>query len=629
MKIIYEDLLRFLEKKPSKKQLSDSLFQLGHEHELCENVFNLELTPNRGDCVSLNGLARDLNIFYGHVKNTEIYEGELNDLDIKFENLSVQDCPYISFLEIEIEDNFSNYEPYLENFFLNLSCNKTNFFTDVSNYLSYEQGQPTHCFDSDKIKDKVVFQNKKVDQKFITLLDKSISLEGKNCIFTIGKEIISLAGVMGGLSTACNSKTRKVLIECAYFNPESIIGKSVKYNLVSDAAYKFERGVDPGSHDFILRRFIKIVSDHVHIKNVKMKSFSYLEQPNLNIENDYKLINSILGTEISDNIFSSHLESLGFNVSDTIEIPSFRHDIKSHNDIAEEIARLIGYDNILPKSIEVNKNHPIKKNHHKKRKLRSFLSGKGFNEVINYPFSELESKKSIKIDNPLDSNRGFLRTSLKDHLIENLLYNERRQKDSIKLFEISDIYHKDKNTKISKIGIIASGRQGHNYNNFSKKINNKFVNSIFNETDLNFDEISRDDLSSKSKDKIFYFEGILDNFPDHLFNRIDYIEIKPNFIQYNDISNMPSSMRDISYAVESEDGLRLLINTINEYSSDLLKKSFIFDFYENKDKNIIKIGFRFIFQSKSKSINVDDIEKEITPLIERTTLIDGVNIPGM
>lgn len=628
MKIIYEDLLRFLEKKPSKKQLSDSLFQLGHEHELCENVFNLELTPNRGDCLSLNGLARDLNVFYRHVKNTEIYEGELHDLDIKFENLSVQDCPHISFLEIEIDDTISDYEPYLENYFLNLSCNKTNFFTDISNYLSYEQGQPTHCFDSNKIKDKIVFQNKKVDQKFTTLLDKSISLEGKNCVFTIGDEIISLAGIMGGLSTACNSNTRKVLIECAYFNPESIIGKSVKYNLVSDAAHKFERGVDPNSHDFILRRFIQIVRDHVHIKNVKLKSFAYSEQPKLNIKKDHKLINTILGIEISDDTFSSHLESLGFNVSDTIEIPTFRNDIKSNNDIAEEIARVIGYDNIMPKPIEVNSNHPIK-NENKKRKLRSFLSGKGFNEVINYPFSELESKKSIKIDNPLDSNRGFLRTNLKDHLVENLLYNERRQKDSIKLFEISDVYYKDKNTKTSKIGIIACGRQGHNYKNFSQKIDNKFVNSILKEKNLYFDEISRDNLASKSKDKIFYFEGILDDFPESFFEKIDYIETKPNFIQYNEISNMPSSTRDISYAVESEDGLRLLIDNINDYSSDLLKKLFIFDFYVNKNKNIIKIGFRFVFQSKSKSINVDDIEKEINPLIKKTTSIKGVNIPGM
>ena len=385
MKIIYEDLLRFLEKKPSKKQLSDSLFQLGHEHELCENVFNLELTPNRGDCLSLNGLARDLNVFYGHVKNTEIYEGELHNLDIKFENLSVQDCPHISFLEIEIDDTISDYEPYLENYFLNLSCNKTNFFTDISNYLSYEQGQPTHCFDSNKIKDKIVFQNKKVDQKFTTLLDKSISLEGKNCVFTIGEEIISLAGVMGGLSTACNSNTRKVLIECAYFNPESIIGKSVKYNLVSDAAHKFERGVDPNSHDFILRRFIQIVRDHVHIKNVKLKSFTYSEQPKLNIKKDHKLINTILGIEISDDTFSSHLESLGFNVSDTIEIPTFRNDIKSNNDIAEEIARVIGYDNIMPKPIEVNSNHPIK-NENKKRKLRSFCRVKDLMRLLTILF---------------------------------------------------------------------------------------------------------------------------------------------------------------------------------------------------------------------------------------------------
>ena len=111
----------------------------------------------------------------------------------------------------------------------------------------------------------------------------------------------------------------------------------------------------------------------------------------------------------------------------------------------------------------------------------------------------------------------------------------------------------------------------HNYKNFSQKIDNKFVNSILKEKNLYFDEISRDNLASKSKDKIFYFEGILDDFPESFFEKIDYIETKPNFIQYNEISNMPSSTRDISYAVESEDGLRLLIDNINDYSSDLLK----------------------------------------------------------
>ena len=114
-------------------------------------------------------------------------------------------------------------------------------------------------------------------------------------------------------------------------------------------------------------------------------------------------------------------------------------------------------------------------------KLESLFVNNGFSEVVNFPFTPNKEKESINIDNPLDSNRNNLRISLKDSLIDNLLYNERRQKDSIKLFEISDIYTKDKVIKQQKkIGLIISGRQGHNYNNFSKKLDQKYLNNFLN-----------------------------------------------------------------------------------------------------------------------------------------------------
>ena len=469
MKILYQDLINFLSEKPSKEELSEKLFQLGHEHEISGDIFDMELTPNRGDCLSLLGLARDLNIFFGKSDPIDIFDNNINDLEIDFENLSPLDCPQISFLEIEIEEETQSYRTYLDNYFNAIGNKKTNLFTDISNYISYELGQPTHCFDKDTIKKKLIFENKECNRTFKTLLGSEITLKDRNCLFTIDDEVISLAGVMGGESTSCSSETKRVLVECAYFNPESIIGKSVKYNLVSDAAHKFERGVDIASQEMTLRRFIKVVQDHAKIKSLKFKSFTYEQRQNTKLQIDVNKINKILGTSLERNEYLRYLKSLGFNISNQITIPSYRHDIHTNNDLAEEIARVVGYNNI--KSAPISLEKFVNNDEVKVSKLESFFVKNGYYEVINFPFTSNKEKESINIDNPLDKNRNNFRISLKDSLIKNLIYNERRQKDSIKLFEISDIYTKDKELKQQKkLGLIISGRQGHNYNNFQKNL---------------------------------------------------------------------------------------------------------------------------------------------------------------
>ena len=158
MKIVYQDLINLLEVKPSKEDLSIKLFQLGHEHEVHGDIFEMELTPNRGDCLSLVGLARDLNIFFTMNQQIAIYDGEIETLNLDFKNLSTESCPQISFLEIQIEGKTQTYKPYLENYFSALGNKKTNFFTDITNYISYEQGQPIHCFDRDTIDKTLVFE---------------------------------------------------------------------------------------------------------------------------------------------------------------------------------------------------------------------------------------------------------------------------------------------------------------------------------------------------------------------------------------------------------------------------------------------------------------------------------------
>ena len=634
MKIVYQDLINHLAEKPSKELLSEKLFQLGHEHEINGDIFDMELTPNRGDCLSLLGLARDLNIFFGKSEVIEIFDDNIDDLEINFENLSPSDCPQISFLEIEIEEPIDNYKPYLENYFKVLGNKKTNLFTDISNFISYELGQPTHCFDRKTIDGKLIFENKECNTIFQTLLGSEVKLKDNNCVFTLNNEIISLAGVMGGVSTACTSKTKKTLVECAYFNPESIIGKSVKYNLVSDASHKFERVVDIECQEIVLRRFIKVVSEHAKIKTVKMKTFSsnYPQHPTIPI--DLNKIKKVLGIELEENKYLNYLHNLGFEIIDNqIKVPSFRNDIKTQNDLAEEIARVIGYDNIKSEPINLNKLND-KKEFNEVDMIETFLYQNGFSEVINFPFSSKNEKNSLIIDNPLDKNRENFRTSIKDSLIENLLYNERRQKDSIKLFEIADIYTKQTEVKQEKhLGIIISGRLGANYKEFSRKLDYKYLNQLLNTSleNANFqiNEISRNNLDTKKKDKIFYAEIPINDISDTFFSSLSACKKDINFITYKPISDFPSSTRDFSFLITNLILVDKVIKCLENASDEIIKDSFIFDFYKNENTNSIKLGYRFIFQSQNKTLSDEEINKKVQDIINPIIKLDGVSIPGM
>lgn len=641
MKILAKDLLESISSKPSIEDLSNKLFQLGHEHEIKDGVFDMELTPNRGDCLSKNGLLRDLSVFYDIDFNHDAYyKGDIKPLDFTFINNAQEACPYISFLKIDIKDDIQPYMGELKNFFIQLNNNENNFFTDISNYISYETGQPTHCYDALKIhNNELTLETIDKEQEFHTLLDTKINLKGKNLVFKNGGKVINLAGIMGDKSTSCSSKTRSVIIECAFFNPEYIIGKAVKYDINSEAAHKFERSVDPCSHEKVLRRFIKIVQQHATIENIQFIKKDFKNFLNTKIPANFNAINKILGTNISENLLEDYLNRLGFKriSKDMIEVPSYRNDIYHLNDIAEEIARSIGYDNLPVDELNIptsDRKEPLKKEI--ETNLKNKLSSHGFFEVVNNPFQNKASKGSIKVDNPLDSNRKFLRRDLKNSLLANLLYNERRQKDTIKLFEISDIYYYEKNI-ISKrvIGIIASGRVDRNYIDFSKQIDNNYLLNIIQ--DLNKDsyiieEIPKKDLDSKIKNKIFYFETEMENF-----SKIKDLSIKDkhnlqkqpiNFIKYKPISEYPVSIRDLSFSVKSPDKSVELEKLILNFSDQLLKDIFIFDFYVNEKKQQIKLGFRFVFQSEISTITDLQVNSVINVIINKALSLGSVEIPG-
>ncbi len=645
MKIVYSHLLNFLENKPSIEELSNKLFQLGHEHELEGEVFDLEITPNRGDCLSLKGLARDLNYYYSAKLDQNIFEGKLPKANINFENKAENLCPNICFVEIEIEGKVKNYAPYLESYFKDLNLNKNNFFTDISNYLAYETGQPTHCYDAEKITGPIVLEKRNKKEHFKTLLGTEIELIGENLVFTVNGVAVDLAGTMGDKSTSCSENTSKVLVECAYFKPEEILGKARKYNLTSEASYKFERGVDYLAQEKVLRRFIAIVQDHAKIKSCAISS-EQRKKDLLIVKFDSHKLNKVIGTDLTEKEQKEILKSLYFEVSDSVTVPPHRSDVDQLNDLAEEITRMIGYDNIASKTLSLPvKTKNISKNF--ETSCRNFLVNVGFFETINFPFNDNVDEAAISVDNPLDKQRSKMRVCITKSLKENVVYNQNRQKDSIKLFEFSDIYTKNGNER--KLSAMICGRANKNFKEFNQQLDYPYLKglicTIFNEflgekpnfkdgESDNYDlyekvyfkgaqigrigRLSKNFVDSKVKTPVFCFEISINN--------LEILEKK-----YHKTSDFPASYRDLSFSLDSHDNLTNLSNLITEITeeNDLLTDIFIFDLFENKKLNILKVGYRFKFQSTEKSLTDEEIDKVMNLLIEDALSINGIKIEGL
>ncbi len=633
MKIPYKHLAQFINSKPNISELSDKLFQLGHEHEIVDEIFHMEFTPNRGDCLSILGLLRDLKIFYDVKIKNEIYSNDIKTNSMRFINDSKDACSKISFLKIEIDKVPKTYKNFFNDYFSDLEVKKINFFTDISNFISYETGQPTHCYDLANFNEPIKLNYLSEDHKFHTLLDKEIEIKKGDLVFTDKNfNVINLAGIIGSKNTACNKNTKSVVIECAHFDAEAIIGKSVKYDINSDAAHKFERGTDPLCHEYVLRRFIKIVQDHCNINNIELFEEVFTEKSKKLISFDINAINKIIGTKVDEDICLEYLNKLGFLITkNMIEIPSHRNDINMINDIAEEVARAIGYDNILNQTINISIKKNIRHNF-EENKIKKLLINNGFYEVINNPFVMEQSKDSVVIDNPLDSNKKYLRTNLKNSLLENLLFNERRQKESIKLFEMADIYSSKARLGKKVIGIIASGRVDKNYRDFSKKISTKYLEEVLsrlNPSNLKIIEIPRSSLESKSKNPITYCEIEIDSTfkLDFSYDEIQIQDI--DFNRYIPISEFPSSTRDLSFSIKDTSKCKNLEEFILTFKNNLLKEVYVFDYFKNKKTNEIKIGFRFIFQSKESTITDKQVDEVINDVIHGALKIDTVHVPGL
>ncbi len=441
--------------------------------KLTDHVLEIDLTPNRPDCLSIIGVAREIAAFHNkpvqypsskHIASgrPDTPENIFNLTSVTVQNTDL--CPrYGAKLFKNVKIGHSPF--WLKDRLISIGIRPVNNFVDITNYVMMETGQPLHAFDFDKLaENRIVVRTAKQGENITTLDNKKRSLSSRMLMICDGEKPVAIAGVMGGLNSEVTDTTKSVLLESAYFDPVCIRKTSKKLGLNTDSAHRFERGVDPAGTIKALNRAALLiektgcgsaVNGIIDENPVPYEPLSIYVKP--------EEINSLLGTDIKRDKIIKLLEGIEFSVENKrrdeadglllITPPSYRVDIKRPVDIIEEVARLYGY-NKIPVTFPVvpvqAKSSSIHIAH--KKQIKKLMTGLGFSECINYSFINNQSTARLNLErddarynmirllNPLSTDHAAMRSSLVPGLLETMRRNITRSMHNLKLFEIGKIF---------------------------------------------------------------------------------------------------------------------------------------------------------------------------------------------
>ena len=415
-------------------------------------VWEIGVTPNRGDCMSHLGVARELSHYFKKplLDNSSQLNPSIESI-LSLSSGTIKACNTYAGIEIEnikIKDSNFNTKYRLSQ----VGTRIINNVVDYTNYVLYDIGQPLHAFDRDKLFGKISVRYAKQDETLLTLDNQNRQLSKNDLIITADDKPIALAGVMGGLETEVTKETNNLLIESAYFDKVSIMNTSRKLNLISDASIRFERGIDHQFQLLGLNRFINIFQQDQHITYSSPVVDSKQQFSMVDVSFSRNEIYKILGIKLENDFIENMLEYLGINYTLTdndivFQSPSWRYDLERPIDLIEEFAKHYGFNNFestLP--IGNNKNN-LGEYWHLKRSLTDKLIAMNMYEIQTLSFVSQEinqiftpEKKSVEINNPIDQTNKFLRTSLHPSLIEVYKNNLEQNNQSEMFFEINNVF---------------------------------------------------------------------------------------------------------------------------------------------------------------------------------------------
>jgi len=466
-------------------------------------VFELEITPNRPDCLSLIGVAREIRAETGNALKLPQVDFNENETDIReLTSVTIEApdlCPRYAarvIRDVKVGESPAWLQQRLES----VGVGVINNIVDITNFVLMEYGQPLHAFDYHKLTENRIVVRRAAAGENITTLDKiDRELTSDMLVIADVEKPVALAGIMGGYDSEITETTADVLLESAYFNPSSVRATAKALGVSTEASYRFERGADPGIVLAALDRAAQLITEFAGGTICKGIIDVYPgsppvtgkggEQPLTEIQLRPERVNFILGTTLDTSEMVQILSNLGFDVNANgtgnyqageetsplqVTVPTFRSDITREIDLIEEIARVHGYDNIpttLPKGdIPVPAPNPSTE---VRKRIKHFLLAAGMMEAINYSFcapncfdkirlnADDPLRRTLKLQNPLSPEMSVLRTTLLPSLLDNAQHNHNHQIDTIALFEIGSVFiHNGEQKEPERVTGILAGQIG-------------------------------------------------------------------------------------------------------------------------------------------------------------------------
>ncbi len=647
---------------PEYAKIGDSLIDY---FGLNDPIFDINVTPNRGDALSIYGIARDLAskglgslITYETPKLKNLYKSTIN-IDVKNHDISK-----IFFMR-EIR-NIKNIESpvWLKDLLNNIGAKSISAAVDVVNYIMYSYGQPMHVYD----KDKLSSNNISVDlldhtEKFFALNDKEYDLLNNDLVISDGKSTLAIAGIIGSKNSACDENSVNIILEAAHFAPEYIIKTGQRLLINSDSRYRFERNIDP---NFILTALDLATNMILSIctgEPSEISIFNNYKKPIIEISFSSSILKELTNIELENKEIIDILVKLGFNCNyenNSVNFlcfpPSWRSDISIKEDVAEEIARIYGYDNIPIVPIISNvTEHNLSSEFSRILEIKNILARKSYDEVVTYSFMNSNDAKlfadfnqDLEIINPIIVDYNYMRPSILPNLLKIIKKNHARSIFDMSLFEAGPVFLSSSiREEINHIAGIRCGLHTHK-NIYSDQ---RFFDIIdikgdieqilnfcnltldkcqFHENKLNYYHPARSTTIKLGKNILAHigqihpsilkyyniecdvvaFELYIDNIP---FSKMKYGK-RDDFI----ISNFQPIFRDYAFLLDDDKEIGAILNYIRNFNKILIKSAEIFDIYKGRNIELGKksITIKIMIQPQNNNLTDEDINNLTNDLLK-------------
>ncbi|MBF7128256.1 phenylalanine--tRNA ligase subunit beta [Pediococcus pentosaceus] len=636
-----------------------------------DDVIDTSVTPNRGDMFSMNGNAHEIAAILDQKANFEV-------LKVQDEQKSADTLAYQIKVEIDEQDVAPVYKlmaienvkiapsPFwLQTTLMKAGIRPINNVVDVTNYIMLKYGQPLHAYDLDQLKGQIISVAPAGENvKFTTLDDEKRDLRPEDLVITADGTPIAMAGVMGGMATEVSDQTQNIVIEAAIFDPIKIRKTARYHNLHSEAAMRFERGIDYSSLDDALNEAASLVADFGQGKvmsGVVVGNDTKLNPESITIA--LARINKILGTSLTSEEVVAIFDRLGFSTeldatkqTFKVTVPVRRWDIHIEADLLEEVARIFGYDN-LPVTLPTGDPTIGQLTTEQKlmRASRTVMEGLGLTQAMSYGLTTIAKSQQfvkgdhelVKVDWPMTKDREALRMNLISGLLDDIAYNKARSVENVALYEQGRVFYGNGQAQPEEIehiaGAITGSMQAKSWNEKEKPVTFFDVKGIVEQYLKNV-AVAGEVSYVADHDRQGMHPGrtadvLLDGDVIGFIGQIhpttaEEFKIKETYVfelnltkiihaekklqHYDVISKYPAITRDIAILVNKEVSNTEVLNVINETKQKNLIKVELFDVYEGKnlEKGMKSLAYQFTYQDTNDTLQEDAINDEFSKVIK-------------